>query len=148
MPETVDTAGEIVKIRREITDIRQSQEADMHVNEEKYRKLVYDNLSGKPFVAKVFLAVDGLTSQKEIGENLKAKQPNVSTAIDFLVSKGFIVSMEQTKNRSPIYGKPRWAKALRIDDYVREFTSETEEQPLDQQKVQSSTGDSNNQQST
>jgi len=148
MPETVDTAGEIVKIRREITDIRQSQEADMHVNEEKYRKLVYDNLSGKPFVAKVFLAVDGLTSQKEIGENLKAKQPNVSTAIDFLVSKGFIVSMEQTKNRSPIYGKPRWAKALRIDDYVREFTPETEEQPLDQQKVQSSTGDSNNQQST
>jgi hypothetical protein len=58
MPETVDTAGEIVKIRREITDIRQSQEADMHVNTERYRKLVADNLKGKPFVAKVFLAVD------------------------------------------------------------------------------------------
>jgi hypothetical protein len=148
MPETIDTAGEIVKIRREITDVRQSQEADMHVNEERYRKLVYDNLSGKPFVAKVFLAVDGLTSQKEIGEKLKAKQPNVSTAIDFLVGKGFIVSMEQTKNRSPIHGKPRWAQALRIDDYVREFTPETEEQTVDQPKVQSSTGDSNSQQST
>lgn len=147
MPETVDTAGEIVKIRREITDIRQSQEADMHVNEERYRKLVRDSLGGRPFVARVFLAVDDLTSQKEIGEKLKAKQPNVSTAIDFLVSKGLIVSMEQTKNRSPIYGKPRWAKALRVDDYVREFMPETVEQPADQTKVQDSSGDSNSQQS-
>jgi predicted transcriptional regulator len=146
MPESLDTAGEIVKIRREITDIRQSQEADMHVNAERYHKLVADNLRGKPFVAKVFLAVDDLTSQKEIGENLKAKQPNVSTAIDFLVSKGLIVSMEQTKNRSPIYGKPRWARALRIDDYVREIMPETVEQPADQSKVQSSSGDSNSQQ--
>src|SRR6266571_792299 len=147
MPETVDTAGEIVKIRHEITDIRQSQEADMHVNEERYHKLVADNLRGKPFVIKVFLAVDNLTSQHEIGEKLKAKQPNVSTAIDFLLSKGLIVPMEQTKNRSPIYGKPRWAKALRIDDYVREFTPETVEQPADQMKVQDSSGDSNSQQS-
>jgi predicted transcriptional regulator len=146
MPETVDTAGEIVKIRREIMDIRQSQEADMHVNAERYHKLVADNLVGKPFVAKVFLAVDDLTSQKEIGDNLKAKQPNVSTAIDFLVSKGLIVSMEQSKNRSPIYGKPRWAKALRIDDYVREIMPETLEHPADQPKVQSSSGDSSSQQ--
>src|SRR3989442_596537 len=119
MPETIDTAKEILKIRREITDIKQSQEADMHLNEEKYHKLVMDNLKGKPFRAKVFLAVDGLTSQKEIEEKLHAKQPNVSTAIDFLVSKGLIVRLEETKNRSPIYGKPRWAQALRIDDYVR-----------------------------
>ncbi len=92
----------------------------MHVNEDRYLELVSKNLSGKPFVTKVFLAVDGVTSQKEIGENLGAKQPNVSTAIDYLVGKGLIVSMEQTRDRSPIYGKPRWAKALRIDDYVRE----------------------------
>ena len=66
----MDTAQEIVKIRREITDIKQSQEADMHLNEDKYHKLVSDNLKGKPFIAKVFLAVDGMTSQKEIGEKL------------------------------------------------------------------------------
>jgi hypothetical protein len=118
----------------------------MHVNEERYRKLIADNLQGKPFVAKVFLAVDDLTSQKEIGEKLKAKPPNISTAIDFLVSKGLIVSMEQTRSRSPIYGKPRWAKALRIDDYVREIMPEAVKQPVDQPKVQSSSGDSNSQQ--
>jgi hypothetical protein len=54
--------------------------------------------------------------------------------------------MEQTKNRSPIYGKPRWAKALRIDDYVREIVPEAVEQPMNQAKVQSSSGDSSSQQ--
>jgi len=145
LPETVDTAQEIVKIRREITDIKQSQEADMHLNEDKYHKLVSDNLKGKPFIAKVFLAVDGMTSQKEIGEKLNAKGPNVSTAIDFLVSKGLIVSLEETKNRSPIYIKPRWARALRIDDYVR---TEIFPQSVQQPQVQIPTGNSDSQQNT
>ncbi len=141
----MDTAQEIVKIRREITDIKQSQEADMHLNEDKYHKLVSDNLKGKPFIAKVFLAVDGMTSQKEIGEKLNAKGPNVSTAIDFLVSKGLIVSLEETKNRSPIYIKPRWARALRIDDYVR---TEIFPQSVQQPQVQIPTGNSDSQQNT
>jgi len=145
LPETADTAQEIVKIRREITDIKQSQEADMHLNEDKYHKLVSDNLKGKPFIAKVFLAVDGMTSQKEIGEKLNAKGPNVSTAIDFLVSKGLIVSLEETKNRSPIYIKPRWARALRIDDYVR---TEIFPQSVQQPQVQIPTGNSDSQQNT
>jgi DNA-binding MarR family transcriptional regulator len=145
LPETVDTAQEIVKIRREITDIKQSQEADMHLNEDKYHKLVSDNLRGKPFIAKVFLSVDGVTSQKEIGEKLIAKGPNVSTAIDFLVSKGLIVSLEETKNRSPIYIKPRWARALRIDDYVR---TEIFPQLVQQPQVQAPTGNSDSQQNT
>src|SRR2546422_7712332 len=145
MPETVDTAKEIVKIRREITDIKQSQEADMHLNEEKYHKLVSDNLSGKPFRARVFLAVDGLTSQKELEAKLHAKQPNVSTAIDLLVSKGLIVSLEETKNRSPIYVKPRWAQALRIDDYVR---AEILPQPTEQVEAEAPPGNSDSQPNT
>ncbi len=145
MPETVDTAKEIVKIRHEIQDIQQSQEADMHLNEDKYKKKILEYLKGKPFVARVFLAVDGMTSQKEIGEKLNAKQPNVSTAIDFLVSKGLIASLEATKNRSPIYGKPRWARALRIDDYVR---TEIIPQPVEQPQVQSPPGNSNSQPNT
>lgn len=128
-----------MKIRHEIQDIQQSQEADMHLNEEKYKKKVLEYLKGKPFIAKVFLAVDGLRSQKEIQELLHAKGPNVSTAIDFLVSKGLIVSMEETRNRSPIYGKPRWARALRIDDYVRD---EIVPQPENQQGGQPQSGSS------
>jgi DNA-binding MarR family transcriptional regulator len=138
MPESIDTAKEIVKIRHEIQDIQQSQEADMHMNEEKYKNMVFQHLKGKPFVAKVYLAVDGLISQKEIGIVLKAKQPNVSTAIDFLVSKGLIVGLDQTKDRSPIYAKPRWAKALRIEDFVRTEIIPT---PEEQEQVQPPTGD-------
>ena len=141
----MDTAQEIVKIRREITDIKQSQEADMHLNEDKYHKLVADNLKGKPFIAKVFLAVDGMTSQKEIGEKLNAKKQNVSTAVAFLVSKGLIASLEETKNRSPIYIKPRWARSLRIDDYVR---TEIFPEPVQPPQVQTPPGNSNSQSNT
>ncbi len=145
MPETVDTAKEIVKIRREIQDIQQSQEADMHLNEEKYKSKVLEHLKGKSFVVKVFLAIDGLRSQKEIQELLKAKQPNVSSAIDFLVSKGLIARLEETKNRSPIYVKPRWARALRIDDFVR---TEIVPEPTEVGQVQSPSGNSDSQPNT
>lgn len=40
MPETLHTHREIVKIRKEIEDIKRAQEADMQLSREKYERLV------------------------------------------------------------------------------------------------------------
>jgi Fic family protein len=134
MPETIDTAREIVNIKRDIRDIKQSQEADMHLNREKYQKLVYDALFGNQIRVKVFLAVDGIKSGKEIQNVVGGSQPTVWRALDHLVSFGVIVVLEQTKGGRPVFDKPRWAKTLRIDDYVRKTfpIPTTAEQPKEQ----------------
>lgn len=141
MPETPDTAKEIVKIKHEIQDIKQSQEADMHLNRGKYEKLVDDTLASNPTRVKVFLEIDGVKSRKEIQDAVGGKQPTVWFAIDHLEKHGLITKLEETKMRNPIYGKPRWVKTLRIDDYVREkFPIEATEP----QKDQSQSGNSDN----
>jgi Fic family protein len=120
VPETIDTAKEIVKIRYDINDIKQSQEADMQLNREKYEKLLSDALANNPIRIKVYLQVDGIKSRKEIQDLIQCPQPTTWVAMDHLEKYGVIIKLEQTKNGSLVYGKPRWAKTLRMDDYVRE----------------------------
>ena len=145
MPETVDTAKEIVKIKHEIQDIKQSQEADMHLNRKKYEELVSSTLAGNLTRIKVFLEVDCVKSRKEIQDHVGGKQPTVWFAIDHLERHGLIIDLGQTKKGSPVYGKPRWVKTLRIDDYVREkFPIQTSELPKEQPQL----GNSDSQSST
>ena len=68
MPETVDTAREIINIKRDIREIKQSQEVALHLNREKYERLVLDTIAGNLTRAKVFLVIDGVKSRKEIQE--------------------------------------------------------------------------------
>ena len=127
MPETPQTHKEIVKIRREIEDIKRSQEADMQLNREKYERLVSLTLGRNKKRARVFLAVDGLRSRKEIEDEVGVSQPTVWRALDHLESYGLVIKLEASKAGSPVYGKPRWVHILRIDDYVRsQFSIEQE----------------------
>lgn len=119
MPETFETSKEIVNIKHDIAEIKQSQEADMHIGREKYENLVSSTISNNPTRIKVFLAIDGLKSKKEIQDMVDGKQPTVWQAIDRLEKNNLIIKLKETKNGSPIYAKPRWVKILRIDDYVK-----------------------------
>lgn len=119
MPETFETAKEIVKIKHDIEEIKQSQEADMHIGRGKYENLVLSTISNNHTRIKVFLAIDGLKSRKEIQDVIGENQRTVWNAIDRLEKNNLIVKLEETKNGSPIYVKPRWVKILRIDDYVK-----------------------------
>ncbi len=119
MSETFETAKEIAKIKHDIAEIKQSQEADMHIGREEYENLVSSTISNNPTRIKVFLAIDGLKSKKEIQDIVGGKQPTVWQAIDRLEKNNLITKLEETKNGSPIYVKPRWVKILRIDDYVK-----------------------------
>src|SRR2546425_8888754 len=112
-------------------DIKQSQEADMHLNREKYEKLVDSVLKGRQSRIKIFLEIDGMKSRKEIQVAVSGDQGNTWRTIDVLESAGLIAKLEETKGGSPIYAKPRWARALRIDDYVREqLLTPVEETPI------------------
>lgn len=115
----VDTHREILRIKREIIDIKQSQEANMQMNRENYEKFVVGVLSGKQNYARVFLMVDGLKSRREIQDIVPMSQPTVWRAINYLEKYGLILPLEDTKDGSPIYAKPRWVRVLQINDYVR-----------------------------
>lgn len=114
------TQKEIVKIKKEIIDIKQSQEIDMQRNRDKYEEYISDVLSSKTKYAKVFLEVDGLKSRNEIKDHVTFSQPTVWRAIKYLERKGLIFDLGETREGSPIYGKPRWVKVLQIDEYVRD----------------------------
>ncbi|MCW4002614.1 MAG: hypothetical protein NWE95_01700 [Candidatus Bathyarchaeota archaeon] len=144
MPETVDTAREIVNIKRDVRELKQAQEVSVHLNREKYVQLVRDALAGNPTRIRVFLEVDGIKSRKEIQEKVGGKQPTVWRAIDHLEKNGLIYPLEETKGGSPVYAKHQWVKTLRIDDYVRTNFSITE--PTKASEDESSTRNSGNEQ--
>jgi Fic family protein len=146
MPETVDTAREIINIKRDIREIKQAQEVSAHFNREKYMQLVEDALAGNPTRISVFLEIDGIKSRKEIQEKLGGKQPTVWRAIDRLEKYGLVYPLEETKGGSPIYAKHQWVKTLRVDDYVREHFSVPQQTKVSEDESQS--GNSDNQQST
>ena len=141
MPETIDTAKEIVKIKQDIRDVKQSQEADMHFNRAKYEEMVSRALSGNSVRIKVFLEIDGVKSRKEIQDSIGEIQSTVWRAMDYLESHGLIFALEQTKGGSPVYEKMRWIKTLRLDDYVKRTFGEQTAKPQDQPP----SGDSDNQ---
>lgn len=120
MPETTDTAREIINIKRDIREIKQQQEVSLHFSRDKYEKLVSDALSGNTTKIRVFLEVDGIKSRKEIQDKVGGTQSTVWRAIDHLEKNGLIFDTEETRGGSPIYAKLPWVKTLRIDDYVRE----------------------------
>ncbi len=133
MPETIDTAKEIIKIKQDIRDVKQSQEADMHLNRAKYEEMVSRALSGNPVRIKVFLQIDGLKSRKEIQDAVGEIQSTIWRAIDYLESHGLVFALEITKGGSPVYDKMRWIKTLRLDGYVKktlgdQITKSPEEQ--------------------
>lgn len=126
MSESVDTANEIVRIKYDIQDIKHTQEADLHLNRDKYEALITKVLTNKPLLVKVYLAVDGTKSGIEIEQLVGGAHASVWRALGQLAGNGMIVDLEQTKGGSPIYGKPRWIRTLRIDEYVKKkFTQET-----------------------
>lgn len=145
MPETVDTAREIINIKRDIREIKQAQEVSAHFNRDKYMGLVEDALAGNYTRISVFLEVDGIKSRKEIQEKVGGKQPTVWRAIDHLEKNGLIYPLEETKGGSPIYAKHQWVKTLRIDDYVREHFLKPQTKVSENE---SKSGNSDNQQNT
>ena len=105
-----------MSIKREIKDIRTTQELDIRLNRDRYIKFVDTAIGRSKEKALVFLAVNGATKLKEIGEKTHLKQPNVSRAKKALEKAGLIYLLPE----SGLYAKPRWVYVLHVDEYVRQ----------------------------
>lgn len=158
MPETPETHKEIVEIKREVKEIRQTQDAEIFHSREKWEGHLFRLLDENTDMMLVLLAVDGFKSAKEIEAATGFYQVKCWRMLNQLEREGIVYKLEETKKSSPIYAKARWYLVLRLDEKVEKklqahtpqtalvTTSEASEEK-DVSK-QPETGDSDTQSST
>lgn len=123
MPETPETHEHVVKMQKDIEELRYEMEDTWHLNKEKYQKMVEDALQKDSNCVILYLEIDGFRSMKEIEDSIASSgkvisQPTLWRASKRLERDGLIRKIG-TKSRSPIFTKKRWALALHLDDYVK-----------------------------
>ena len=111
-----DTHKEIVKIKRELKDLRETVDLSLVLKPDDLVEYVKSVLGRSRDKIRVFLAINGRDSLKEISEKLPGV--NVPRCSKFLEKKRLIYKLD-IPGRSYVYGKPHWAKVLNIDDLVR-----------------------------
>jgi len=119
LPETSDTHKEIVEIKKEIKDIKQTQDAEIHQARHRWDELLHKTLEDNVDMMRVLLAVDGTKSGIEIEKECGIYHVKCWRLLDRLDRNGIIFKLEETKRGSPIYFKSRWYRILRLDDEVR-----------------------------
>lgn len=116
-----ETHKEIVEIKKDIRELRASQDAEIQHDRDKYIKLLDEALSGPDGkTAQILLLVDGFRSRKDIQDITKIPQATCWRKLDRLLSKEVIFPLEESKNGSPVYQQSRWFKKLRLEEYVKD----------------------------
>jgi len=119
MPETPETHDEIVEIKKEVRDIRQTQDAQIYQDREKWEALLDKTVDDDTDLMRVLLAVDGLKSAKDIEKETTIYQMKCWRLLSKLERAGIISKLEQTKKGSPVFIKSRWYRILRLDEKVQ-----------------------------
>jgi Fic family protein len=115
----INNHAEIVKMRNELEEIKEELYDRWHDDKERYLKRIDKALDNNKLRVKIFLAIDGIRSVKEIEAEIKSSHAGIWRAFQHLFKEG-IVRKIGSKSGSPIYAKKPWVKSLRIDDYVKE----------------------------
>lgn len=118
-PETPETHKEIVEIKNEVRDIKQTQDAEIHQNRAKWEKLLFDTLDDNSEMMRVLLSVDGAKSAKDIEKETRIYHMKCWRLLDKLERNGVIFRLEATKQGSPTYLTSRWYRLLRLQDDVQ-----------------------------
>ena len=111
-----ETHKEIVKIKRELKDLRETVDLSLVLKPDDLEDYVKGVLGRSMDRVRVFLAVNGKVSLKDIAKKLP--RVNVPRCSKFLEKKRLINKLD-IPGRSFVYGKPHWAKVLNIDDIIR-----------------------------
>ena len=119
MPETPETHKEIVNIKKEITDIKQTQDAAIHRERPSWEELLFKTLDSNQDMMRVLLAVDCLKSAIEIEKECGLLHVKCWRLLDKLDRAGIIFKLDDTKQGSTVYCKSRWYRILRLDDEVQ-----------------------------
>jgi predicted transcriptional regulator len=129
MPETPETHKEIVEIKKEVRDIRQTQDAQIYQDRAKWEELLDRTLVDDVDLMCVLLAVDGTKSAKDIEKECSIYQMKCWRLLNELEREGIISKAEETKKGSPVFVKSRWYRILRLDEKVqKKYSSLTAEQ--------------------
>ena len=123
MPETPETHREIVEIKKEVRDIKQTLDAQIHQDREKWESLLHKTLRNNTDLMRVLLAVNGVKSAKEIERECAIYHMKCWRYLNKLEQNGIIFKTGETKRGSPIYAKNRWYRILRLDENVRKKLS-------------------------
>lgn len=130
MPETPETEARIVKMQKDIEELKEFMKDSLHDRRDAYEKRVKKVLLKYPVCQTLWLEIDGTRSINEIEENLKSAGQTIPHVTLWRYSKRLrkagLIKKVATKGRSPVYSKKLWAKELNIDDYVRRILLEQE----------------------
>jgi len=119
-----NTHKEIVKIKRELKDLRETVDLNLLLNPKEKVDYVKEVLGRSRDKIRVFLAINGKDSLKDISEKLPGV--NVPRSSKFLEKKKLIYKMD-VPGRSIVYSKPHWIKTINIDDIIRKEYGITDE---------------------
>ena len=119
-----DTHKEIVKIKRELKDLRETVDLNLLLNPKEKVDYVKEVLGRSNDKIMVFLAINGKDSLKDISEKLPGV--NVPRSSKFLEKKRLIYKMD-VPGRSIVYSKPHWIKTINVDEIIRKEYGITDE---------------------
>lgn len=138
MPETPDTAREIIEIKKEVRDIRQTQDAEIFHSRDKWEKLLWDTVGTNKDMMRVLTLIDGSRTKMKIEKLANISHATCWRYLDKLERAGIITRLESTKGGSPVFAKLRWYNMLRLDDElaVRTPVSQTVLSPSEQKSEQ------------
>jgi len=114
--ENKATHKEIVKIKQELKDLRETVDLSLVLKPEELIDYVKSVLGRSMDRVRVFLAMNGKASLKDIAK--KVPGVNVPRSSKFLEKKRLIYKLD-LPGRSLVYRKPHWAQVLNIDDIVQ-----------------------------
>jgi predicted transcriptional regulator len=131
VPETPEAHKEIVEIKKEVRDIKQTQDAEIHQNRPKWEGLLFNTLGDNTEMMRVLLSVDGAKSAKDIEKEAGIYQMKCWRLLDKLERNGIVFKLEETKKGSPVYLTSRWYRLLRLyEDVQRKLASLSQEEKL------------------
>lgn len=111
-----DTHKEIVTIKKELKDLRETVDLGIVLKPDELKNYVKEVLGRSKDRVRVFLAINGKNSLKDISKQLPGV--NVPRCSKFLERKRLIYKLD-VPGKSLVYGKPHWAHVLNIDEFVR-----------------------------
>jgi hypothetical protein len=119
-----DTHKEIVTIKRELKDLRQTVDLNLLLQPDELIAYVKKVLGRSLDRVKVFLAINGKDTLKEISEKLPGV--NVPRSSKFLEKKKLVYKMD-IPGRIIVYSKPHWIQTINVDEIIRKEFGITDE---------------------
>lgn len=122
-----DTHREIVEIKKELRDVRQAQDASIHLERDKWVNLLDSVISGNKDMARLLLLIDGVRTTGDLNKLSGMHRMTCWRWLDKMEASGIIMKLDKIDGGKTVYKVSKWYRILRLDDYLRNKFSIYEE---------------------